>query len=138
MTIFRRLLWGGAAFGRVAGTRTATTSLPSSASSADLRLSTLGVRADLVSGGDALVRIRVPSGVDPASVELSLNGQDITSSFRQQSDGRGLGLVTGLRFGQNELAATSGSYGAQLTITNHPLGGPVFSGPQIEPWTCSN
>jgi hypothetical protein len=26
--------------------------------------------------------------------------------------------------------------GARLTITNHPLGGPVFSGPQIKPWTC--
>ena len=26
--------------------------------------------------------------------------------------------------------------GAQITITNHPIGGPVFAGPQIQPWTC--
>src|SRR5207302_3673288 len=26
--------------------------------------------------------------------------------------------------------------GARLTITDHPNGGPVFSGPQIKPWAC--
>ena len=24
------------------------------------------------------------------------------------------------------------------TIVNHPIGGPVFSGPQLEPWVCQN
>jgi len=27
--------------------------------------------------------------------------------------------------------------GARITLTDAPLGGPVFSGPQIQPWTCS-
>jgi hypothetical protein len=25
----------------------------------------------------------------------------------------------------------------RVTITNHPIGGPVFSGPQLQPWYCS-
>ena len=25
---------------------------------------------------------------------------------------------------------------ARLVVTNHPIGGPVFAGPQIQPWTC--
>ena len=29
-------------------------------------------------------------------------------------------------------------YGAHLTLVNHPLGGPVFSGPQIQPWLCQS
>ncbi len=29
-------------------------------------------------------------------------------------------------------------YGARITITNHPIGGPVFSGPQIQPWQCQS
>ena len=27
-------------------------------------------------------------------------------------------------------------WGAELTVTNHPNGGPLFSGPQILPWKC--
>ena len=27
-------------------------------------------------------------------------------------------------------------FGARLVVTNHPNGGPVFSGPQIQPWGC--
>ena len=26
--------------------------------------------------------------------------------------------------------------GAKLRVTNHPIGGPVFSGPQLQPWKC--
>jgi len=25
-----------------------------------------------------------------------------------------------------------------VTIVNHPNGGPVFSGPQVQPWVCAN
>ena len=25
---------------------------------------------------------------------------------------------------------------AKLVVTNHPNGGPVFSGPQVKPWVC--
>ena len=26
---------------------------------------------------------------------------------------------------------------ARITITNHPIGGPVFAGPQVQPWFCT-
>jgi hypothetical protein len=111
------------------------------AASADrgvVRIDTVSNRADLISGGDALVRITAP-GADAGHAALALNGTDITSTFRRQSDGHGLGLVTGLHTGINTLTATMpDGRGARLTITDHPLGGPVFAGPQIKPWTCSN
>jgi hypothetical protein len=45
--------------------------------------------------------------------------------------------VTGLALGRNTLRALLPSgRGAAITITNHPNGGPVFSGPQVQPWKC--
>jgi hypothetical protein len=45
--------------------------------------------------------------------------------------------VTGLPLGRSVLRATlpDGS-GARIALVNHPVGGPVFSGPQLEPWKC--
>ena len=94
----------------------------------------LSNRADLVSGGDALVEIVVPAGAGAPTVDA--NGRNVTSAFRRLGNGRVLGLVTGLRVGSNTLTARAGGRAARLTVQNAPIGGPVFSGPQIEPWTC--
>ena len=52
-------------------------------------------------------------------------------------NGRFQGLVTGLALGDNVLTARiTGGPGARITLTNHPNGGPVFSGPQVQPWVC--
>src|SRR5215468_1174764 len=40
----------------------------------------LSNRADLISGGDALVQVVAPDKADPASLRVSLNGTDITSA----------------------------------------------------------
>ncbi|HYW25245.1 MAG TPA: DUF6351 family protein [Terriglobales bacterium] len=111
--------------------------------SGGLRIDVLSNRADLVTGGDALVRVVLPDRVSAARVRVDLNGQDVTSSFAVRADGRFLGLVGGLRAGRNELTARASSFegdgaGARITITNHPIGGPVFSGPQVQPWICTN
>jgi hypothetical protein len=104
----------------------------------DVRISTLSNRADLVSGEDALVRISTP-GASASSARISLNGRDVTRAFRAHSDGRGLGLLTGLREGDNVVTATlPDGRGARLTVVDRHLGGPVFAGPQIKPWTCGN
>ena len=104
-----------------------------------LRLQTVSNRADLVSAGDVLLRVTPPAGVAAGDVRLQLNGDDVTAAFRQHSDGHGLGLLSGLRLGRNTVVATTpDGRGARLTVTNHPQGGPVFSGPQIKPWTCQN
>ncbi|HET7530585.1 MAG TPA: DUF6351 family protein [Mycobacteriales bacterium] len=120
----------------VAGTLAGVSSASSAAGV--VRISTVSNRADLISGNDALVRITAP-GADAGAARVRLNGRDVTAAFRKDSDGHGLGLLTGLRVGRNVVTATMpGGRGARLTITNHPLGGPDFSGPQITPWTCTN
>jgi hypothetical protein len=101
-----------------------------------LRISVLSGRADLVTGGDALVRV---DGARRAGVRVTLNGADVTTSFAVRPNGALEGLVTGLRTGRNELRATPRARhgrGAAITLTNHPVGGPVFAGPQVQPWDC--
>ena len=98
----------------------------------------LSNRADLISGGDALVQINLPPSVDPTrGVKVALNGTLINDMFAVRPDGRYQGLVTGLNNGDNLLTVRTPQGGAKITITNHPIGGPVFSGAQVQPWICA-
>jgi Tannase-like family of unknown function (DUF6351) len=67
---------------------------------------------------------------------VTLNGTNVDAEF-VRSGLRLNGLLTGLVLGANlvRVVLPDGS-GAQLSITNHPSGGPLFSGPQLQPWTC--
>lgn len=97
----------------------------------------LSNRADLVSGGDALVEVKLPDETDPTDVRVALDGRDITSQFAIRPNGGYQGLVTGLREGTNELTAyVTKNNGVKLTITNHSKQGPIFAGKQREPWVC--
>jgi hypothetical protein len=97
----------------------------------------LSNRADLISGGNALVAVTVPPGANQSRLRMTIGRRNITNEFAIRPNGRYEGLVTGLRIGKSVLTATLPSgRGARITITDHPNGGPVFSGPQIEPWTC--
>jgi hypothetical protein len=108
-----------------------------------LEIVTLSNRADLVSGGDVLLEVRVPANVFLPRVRLSLNGHDVTAAFEADAQARTLrGLVTDLVEGRNDFAAEilgpgRGLPEARLEITNHPIGGPVLSGAQIEPFFCA-
>ncbi|MGH3712195.1 MAG: DUF6351 family protein [Micromonosporaceae bacterium] len=101
-----------------------------------LAISVLSSRADLVSGGDALVRVALPAGTDPSRIRVTLDNTDVTGAFAVRPNGRYEGLLTGLPVGTGTLRATGAGMTDQLVITNHPNGGPVFSGPQITPWVC--
>jgi Tannase-like family of unknown function (DUF6351) len=97
----------------------------------------LSNRADLVSGGDALVEVVLPARIDPDTVRVSVDGTDMTSAFAVRPNGRYEGVVTGLAVGPNDLMATMRQGPTvHLTITNHPSGGPIFAGPQVQPWIC--
>ena len=100
-----------------------------------LRIEVVSNRADLISGGDALLRVTAPANA--GTVRVDLGDRDVTSAFQRQPDGSLLGLVEGLADGQNTVTASQ-QFGAlaQLQITNHPIGGPIFSGPQVQPWVC--
>src|SRR5438552_6566338 len=98
----------------------------------------LSNRADLVSGGDALVEIVLPAGVDPTSVRVDVDGRDVTAAFAVRPNGRYMGLITALAERSNVLTARGpDGAGASITITSHPIGGPVFAGFQVQPWLCN-
>jgi hypothetical protein len=111
------------------------------ARAADESVSSIDVlsnRADLISGGDALVAVDLATGTNPASVRVVLNGRDISSSFATRPDGSFSSLVTGLENGKNILTARGpDGRGRKITITNHPIGGPIFAGPQVTPYHCN-
>ncbi len=102
-----------------------------------VRLAVLSTRADLVTGGEALVQVVLPPGASAARTRLDVNGREVTREFAVLGSGKLEGLVTGLASGPNVLTARlPDGHGAHLTITNHPIGGPILSGPQLQPWGC--
>ena len=104
-----------------------------------IQIEVLSNRADLISGGDALIAVDLPAGVDPSGVQVTAGSRDVTSAFAVRPTGRYEGLLTGLDLGPNLVkAALPDGTSDQVTIFNHPIGGPVFSGPQIQPWTCAS
>ncbi len=106
---------------------------------APAQIKVLSNRADLISGGDALVEVIWPTNQTPANAKVTLNGQDITGTFAQRENGRYMGLVTGLDVGSNQLVAqATGVTQTSYAITNYPNGGPIFSGPQVQPWVCQS
>ena len=86
----------------------------------------------MVTGGDVLVRVE---GAAPGDVVVRVDDCDVTGAFHAEGDGL-LGLVDGLEAGRHRLTATAGRDTARLTLTNHPLVGPLFSGPHEQPFVC--
>jgi hypothetical protein len=111
-------------------------SLADSSFAQKLELKVLSGRPDMVSGGSALVEI---SGASADSLKVRLNGNAIPNGFRPgRTAGTLLGRVEGLHRGANALEV-SDRHGAQkLVLTNHPIGGPVFSGPHQQPFICQS
>lgn len=106
--------------------------------STPLEIRTLSNRADLISGGDALIEILLPAGASATGLRVDVDGRDVSAAFAVRADGRLTGLVAGLVDGNNVVAASaSGARAAQLTLTNAGRGGPVLSGEQITPFFCA-
>ena len=106
-----------------------------------LELVSLSAHPARVSGGDVLVQLNVPAGARVDQVVVSLNGRNVTTSFRPgPASGSLVGLVTGLAVGRNTLTAyttvNSGTAPARLELVNHPLSGPILSGPHQTPFIC--
>ena len=104
-----------------------------------LTLTTVSSRPDMVTGGDALVRVDTADGAALSDVRVALNGADITDRFRADDTRQGLvGRVDGLAVGRNDLSVShgNGTAAAALTLVNHPIEGPVISGPHEQPFVC--
>jgi len=103
-----------------------------------VQVRTLSSRPDLVSGGDAFVEVVVPRGTDLSKVKVTVGSRDVSTAFHPAGPGL-RGLVSGLPPGRSIITATlQDRTGARLIVKNASQGGPVFSGPLITPWTCTN
>jgi Tannase-like family of unknown function (DUF6351) len=133
-TTTRRALGAALALTGLATACTITTpgaAVPGQAGGNKFTITVLSGQPDQVSGGDALVSIDLPDGVAAAQARITLDGADISTAFADQGDGTVQGLVTGLDDGDNVLAVEATGGGrrprpAQLTLVNHPIGGPIF------------
>ena len=114
---------------------------PASAAKRHVAISVLSGRADLVSGHSALVAIRArhPKRLRVTVARKGGEPRNVTHAFKRRGKRRLVGLVQGLHLGRNVLRATlpSGA-GARIPLIDHPIGGPVFAGPQLHPWTCQD
>lgn len=103
-------------------------------------LQVLSSRPDYVTGGDALVAITVPTGRSLQAVRV--NGSNVTTAFKTSpATGQMVGLLTGLRSGENTVEASFGGGSSDaststLRLTNYPITGPVISGPQDQTFIC--
>ncbi|MGH2945579.1 MAG: DUF6351 family protein [Solirubrobacteraceae bacterium] len=112
---------------------------PAAAAPGNVDIEVLSSRADQVSGGDALVRVEAPAGL-LKKLRVLRNGADVTRSFEPDGDAL-VGLVDGLRLGANELTVrhnprSRAPDAARMRLVNHPIEGPIFSGPHQVPFVC--
>ena len=97
-----------------------------------IRIIPLSARADMVSGGDVLVRVSVPASIPVNQVRVSVNGEDATSMFRRDESTHTLiGLATGLKNGAQRAGCDRrrpfrGRRGSRSPIIQSA--GPIFSG----------
>lgn len=129
-------------FGPDGGVRTSATS-----DGGGLTIESSSTRAEMVSGGDVLITLSgsaVEALEDEGSLTVTAGDDDVSDSFERDDPVEGLedgpvwrGLVAGLPDGDTDLVAEVGDETATLTVTSHPLSGPIFSGPHLEPWRCT-
>ena len=136
LTFIRRRLRQAAATAALAAVGAAAPAGAQTAGDA-AQITTVSARPDMVSGGDVLVRVTPPPGAADATVTVLAAGRDVTGDFRRLDDGALEGLVRGLAPGAHVLEArTAGGPAARLEVVNHPVAGPVFSGPHERPFVC--
>jgi hypothetical protein len=118
----------------------ASTLADTPASNSRFGVRTLSTHADRVSGGDVLVEVSYPNANSKFPLVITLNGRDVSSSFRPGAAPNTLtGLVTGLALGKNTLTVEGRGWGMparSLDITNYPIKGPIISGPYQQPFIC--
>ena len=99
-----------------------------------LSIEVLSSFRELVTGGDALVKI---TGASTAP-NVTVDGRDVSAAFVADGNSGWIGLIDGLVDGDSALAVSAGGSQATLTLTNHPINGTLFAGPQQTPFVCEN
>ena len=104
----------------------------------DVKLRVLSSPAEYVSGGDARIEVRAAPGLHD-KLELYLNGSRLQVPLARAGSHRVEAVIDGLRLGDNtlEVFVKGQSLRDTLTLTNHPVTGPMFSGEQQHPFVCT-
>lgn len=102
-----------------------------------LELVVVSSAPDQVSGGNVLLSIAAPADSD---LSFFANGRQLTEQRRVSTDDDLLVLLDGLQVGANQLTVMNpaGDELGALELVNHPITGPMFSGPQQYPFVCSS
>jgi Tannase-like family of unknown function (DUF6351) len=105
--------------------------------SKDVQLRVLSSPPQFVSGGDARIEVRAAPGLQK-KIKLYLNGRPVDVALRSRGD-RLEGVISGLAEGHNVLEAfVKGRWSHDaIELTNYPITGPMFSGPQQQPFVCT-
>jgi hypothetical protein len=103
-----------------------------------VKLAVLSSPAQYVSGGDARIEVRAAPGLHN-KLELYLNGSRLRVPLQTTGSHKVEAVISGLRDGPNQLDVyvKGQSHRDSLTLTNHPITGPMFSGPQQQPFVCT-
>jgi hypothetical protein len=100
-------------------------------------LSVLSTRPDLVTDGDALLLLDPVINADASDLKITLNDSPLNLRSNFANDQQ-MALISGLTLGANTLKIETKDYYQNLILQNHSTTGPLLSGPQINPWTCTN
>jgi Tannase-like family of unknown function (DUF6351) len=97
----------------------------------------LSTRADMVSGGNVLIQITAPPG-GASSVAMTVNGRESRDEFKETTAGTLIVRLTGLPLGKNtiDVGLKDQKPAVRVSVVNHPINGPVFSGPHQTPFNC--
>jgi len=102
-------------------------------------INVLSSRPDTISGGDAVLQVRLPAGVTASQIAVLRNGADVTNFFVAKNPTTLEGLVGGLNVGLNTILVRLRSDDTILTkalVQNWPIYGPIFAGVHQQPWIC--
>ena len=127
------------AFALTVGAMLAGCSGDNSASLAAPTLQVVSSRAEHVSGGTALIDISAAgTGIGASVLSVTVNGTDVSAAFKPDPTQAGhlISVVTQLQSGANTVVASNGGATASLTLTSHPISGPIVSGPHQTPFVC--
>ena len=99
---------------------------------------TLSARANMVSNGDVLIQIDAPASAG-TNVVIAVNGSAPHAELRPGTPATRLIVrLKDLKIGANliEVGVKGQKPAARLAVINHPISGPVMSGPRQMPFTC--
>ncbi|HWJ04377.1 MAG TPA: DUF6351 family protein [Steroidobacteraceae bacterium] len=103
-----------------------------------VELSVLSSPANYVSGGDARIGIQAAPGLHN-KLELYLNGSKLDVALQKSGSHAVETVIRGLQVGDNtlEVYVKGQSHRDTIKLTNYPITGPMFSGPQQQPFVCT-